>query len=196
MFPGLEVKIIEISDGPIASIDKAKELSSGEIGELIVRGRSVTREYFNRPDATAAAKISDGDTFWHRIGDVGYLDADGLLWFCGRKSHIVETTQGRMFSVRCEAIFNEHPRVYRSALVGLGSKPEQQPCIVIEPEEGHFPTTQEEERMLIDELRTLAHDNALTESIKTILLHRSLPVDTRHNVKINREALAVWARDQ
>ena len=149
-FPGVDVKIIPITPGPIAALDEVRELPPGEIGEIIVRGESVTREYFARPDATRSAKIPDAGSdagpprpdFWHRIGDVGYLDADGLLWFCGRKAHVVETAGGPMFSVCCEAIFNEHPRIYRSALVGIGPVPQQTPVIVAEPEEGAFPRMQ------------------------------------------------------
>ena len=198
-FPGVDVKIIAIGSQPISSINEAVELPQGEIGEIIVRSPSVTREYFNRPEATALAKIpdsNDGSSFWHRIGDVGYFDEEGLLWFCGRKAHIVDSVAGRMFSVCCEAIFNEHPRIYRSALVGLGERPSQRPCIVVEPESGDFPDNEADRQKLIDELLNLGKANKLTESIEVVLIHRSLPVDTRHNVKINREALAVWAASQ
>jgi acyl-coenzyme A synthetase/AMP-(fatty) acid ligase len=127
------------------------------------------------------------------MGDVGYLDADGLLWFCGRKAHVVETVAGRMFSVCCEAIFDEHPDIYRSALVGVGPKPQQTPVIVVEPEAGRFPRTPDDESRLRRALLELGTTNPLTASIRTVLFHPSLPVDMRHNVKINREALAQWA---
>lgn len=199
-FPGVDVKIIPITPGPIAALNEVRELPPGEIGEIIVRGESVTREYFARPDATRAAKIQDSTPdagakpdFWHRIGDVGYLDDDGLLWFCGRKAHVVESERGPMFSVCCEAIFNEHPRIYRSALVGIGPASQQTPVIVAEPEEGSFPGSAEERDRLITALLQLGTANRLTESIRKVLLHPSLPVDTRHNVKIDRTALAGWA---
>jgi acyl-CoA synthetase (AMP-forming)/AMP-acid ligase II len=192
-FPKIDVKIIEIVDGPIRSLGGVRACPAGEIGEIVVRGPSVTREYFRRAEATALAKIPDGDTFWHRMGDVGYKDAEGLLWYCGRKAHIVETANGRMFSVPCEAIFNEHADVYRSALVGIGAKPRQTPAIVVEPEQGRYPADTNAEEKLKAELRELAQANALTAGITTLLIHRSLPVDTRHNVKINREQLAAWA---
>lgn len=192
-FAGVDVRIIEITDGPLDSMEQATCLPPGEIGEIVVRSRSVTREYFNRPAATQLAKIPDGQTFWHRIGDVGYFDEAGNLWFCGRKAHIVETSEGRMFSVCCEAIYNEHPRIYRTALTGIGTRPAQMPVLVAEPEEGQFPETPADRNRLIHELLILGQAHPLTKSIETILLHRSLPVDTRHNVKINREALADWA---
>ena len=195
-FSGVDVKIIAITDGVIDAIEEIRELPAGEIGEIIVRGPSVTREYFQRDAATRLAKIPDGETFWHRIGDVGYLDEQGRLWFCGRKAHIVQTESGPMYSVRCEAILNEHPRIYRSALVGIGTKPRQRPVIVAEPESGQLPHDSADEEKLLQELRNLAAGNPLTERIESFLLHASLPVDTRHNVKINREVLGEWAAGQ
>ncbi|MFG0332503.1 MAG: fatty acid CoA ligase family protein [Maioricimonas sp. JB049] len=197
-FPGVEVKIIGITEGPIASMNNVRECAAGEIGEIIVRSPAVTREYYCRPEATALAKIPDPNDegrpdFWHRIGDVGYLDETGRLWFCGRKAHMVVCGREPMFSVRCEAIFNNHPRVYRSALVGLGKAPDQRPVIVVEPEEGQFPETHDDEQALRSELLALGQASPLTQRIRDLLFHRSLPVDTRHNVKINRELLAEWA---
>lgn len=192
-FPGMSVRIVEITDGPIADISQVRELPRGEIGEILVRGAVVTREYFRQPAATLAAKIPDGDTFWHRMGDVGYLDAEDRLWFCGRKAHIVETPRGRLFTIRCEAIFNQHPRIFRCALVGVGDKPQQRPVIVAEPEAGQFPANAGDVARLTAELLALGRANALTADIDTILFHRALPVDIRHNVKIFREKLVPWA---
>ena len=193
VFDGMQVKIIDINFDPIAKIDDAKECAYGEIGEIIVQGPVATREYFQRPDGTALAKIQDGGSFWHRMGDTGYFDDEGKLWFCGRKAHIVFTETERLFSVRCEAIFNQHAKIYRCALVGIGERGTQTPAIVAEPEPGCFPVSSDAESQLRTELLRLAADCELTKSILTVIFHESLPVDTRHNVKINREALAVWA---
>ena len=195
------MKIIQITDGPIASMDDISELPRGEIGEIIVRGPSTTREYFQRPAATTAAKIVDEKSlssslpprFWHRMGDVGYVDDQGRLWFCGRKAHIVETELAWLFTIPCEAIFNNHSRVFRSALVGVGSKPKQRPVIIVEPEAGQFPKSADDEERFRKELLDLARANPITASIETVLFHRSLPVDIRHNVKIFREKLGPWA---
>lgn len=195
-FPGVQVKIIESHNEPIENIEQATELPTGEIGEIIVQGPMATREYFLRPEATRLAKISDGEQFWHRMGDVGYRDTAGKLWFCGRKAHMVETEQGSMFTIRCEAIFNDHSRIYRSALVGVGAKPTQKPIIIVEPEQGEFPENQADRDQLTQELMVLGQANPLTQSIETILFHRSLPVDIRHNVKIFREKLVPWAEKQ
>ncbi len=200
-FPGVDIRIIPITEGAIASISKTHTLPPGEIGEIIVRSPAVTREYFRRPDLagkadrnvcpTLAAKIPDGETFWHRIGDVGYLDDVGLLWFCGRKAHIVSTNDGSMYSVCCEGVFDTHPQVFRSALVGIGPKGQQQPVLVVELMPGHGMETKIE-----GELRLLAQSSPLTQTIESFQFIDAMPVDTRHNVKINREALAVWAKEQ
>ncbi|MGE5192566.1 MAG: fatty acid CoA ligase family protein, partial [Deltaproteobacteria bacterium] len=190
-FPTIRLKIIEIVAGPIKSLGEARELPAGQIGEIIVQGAVVTREYFRKPEATAAAKIPDRETFWHRMGDVGYLDEAGSLWFCGRKSHIVETAEGRMFTDCVEPIFNAHPRIARCALVGIGPRPRQTPVIVVELESGPPSDT------LIAELRDLAKTNPNTRRIERFLFYpESLPVDVRHNTKINREQLAKWAERQ
>ena len=196
VFDHMQVRIIETNFGELRTIDQVVSVPNGQIGEIIVSGPVATREYFQRPDATALAKIQDGDSFWHRMGDVGYIDANGRLWFCGRKAHIVSTETGPMYSVCCEAIFNNHPAVYRSALVGIGLKGQQIPVIVAEPESGRFPSSEQERTSLRDELLQLGKQNPLTVGIKRILFNQSLPVDTRHNVKINREQLAEWAARQ
>lgn len=193
VFDEMSVRVIGVTFEPIATLSDARRLATGEIGEIIVRGPVATREYFRRPDATELAKIQDGNDFWHRMGDVGYFDESGRLWFCGRKAHIVFTEQGPLYSVRCEAIFNQHDNVYRTALVGIGAPGSQTPAIVVEPETGHMPATQAHQARMETELLTLGAANPLTKNIQKVLFRDTLPVDTRHNVKINREELAIWA---
>jgi olefin beta-lactone synthetase len=55
--------------------------------------------------------------------DVGYFDDEGRLWYCGRKSHRVITQDDVMFTEQIENIFNAHPLVFRTALVGVNGKP-------------------------------------------------------------------------
>jgi acyl-CoA synthetase (AMP-forming)/AMP-acid ligase II len=192
-FPGIEWKILQISDGPIARLEDAIELPPGQIGEIAVCGPVVTREYVTRREANALHKIADGPRVWHRMGDVGYLDAQERFWFCGRKSHRVLTPAGPMFTIPCEAIFNQHPAIYRSALVGVGGAGEQRPVMIVEPWPGKFPRRQRTRQTLLAELAALGKVNPLTAGIEHILIHRSMPVDIRHNAKIFRERLAPWA---
>jgi acyl-CoA synthetase (AMP-forming)/AMP-acid ligase II len=191
-FPGIEWRVIQIVDGPIHSIAEGVEMREGELGELIVRGAVVTDRYVTRVEANALAKIADSDSIWHRMGDVGYLDPQGRFWFCGRLTQRVVTPAGAMYTIPCEAIFNRHPELRRSALVGVGPPGEQQPVIVVELQSGRVPRGAARARVS-DELRSLALSSPLTADIRHFLVHPSLPVDLRHNVKINREKLAVWA---
>ena len=190
---GLDVRIIRIDDAPIADWSDDLELPAGEIGEITVTGSVVTRTYHNNPGATALAKIAHGGAVRHRMGDVGYFDATGRLWFCGRKTHRVVTPTGTLFTVPCEAIFNQHPRVFRSALVGVGEAGRQIPAICIQLEDDDTGFDQD---LLTRELLTLAVADARTRAVTTVLFHPAFPVDARHNSKIVREKLAVWAARQ
>ncbi|HWA99234.1 MAG TPA: fatty acid CoA ligase family protein [Pirellulales bacterium] len=192
-FPGVDWRVIAIEDQPIATIDQARELPTGEIGELIVRGPVVTT-YYERPEANKLAKIddphaADGPTFWHRMGDVGYFDEQQRFWFCGRKAHRVITAAGTLFTDPVEGIINQHADILRSALVGVGPRGSQQPVVIVE-----LRRPRRDRAALIDELRQLAAQHEPARSIEHFLIHGPLPVDVRHNAKINREKLAVWAQ--
>ena len=190
---GLQARIIPISDEPIAVWNDSLALAAGQIGEIVIKGAVVTREYVNRPRQTAEAKIRDADGFWHRMGDLGYLDEQGRIWVCGRKSHRVETSSGLRLPVQVEAVFNQHPAVKRSALVGLGAFGQQQPVVILEMQPKHAPQNADATTRLIDELRELGQQHEHTRDIRTFLLHSSFPVDVRHNTKIDRLALRDWA---
>jgi acyl-CoA synthetase (AMP-forming)/AMP-acid ligase II len=194
-FSGIEWRVIQITDGPIGHLDQAGFVPPGEVGELIVAGPVVTTEYVTRCEANPLAKIADGARIWHRMGDVGYLDADDRFWFCGRKSHRVRTAWGEMYSVPCEAIFEQHPRIYRAALVGTGPADRQQPAIICQPWPEQTPRGAADARRLLDELFELGQCHPSTHRIlrRRLAWRRSLPVDIRHNSKIAREQLAVWA---
>lgn len=195
-FPGIEWRVIRAVDGPIAHLREAELLPPGEIGELIVRGPVVTREYVTRTQWNALAKIADDESCWHRMGDVGYLDERQRFWYCGRLSQRVLTERGAMYTECCEAIFNQHSAVYRSALVGLGQPGHQRPVIVVEPLAEHMPLTAADRAALAEELRGLARGHALTETIDDFLIYSPFPVDIRHNAKIFREKLAAWAASE
>jgi acyl-CoA synthetase (AMP-forming)/AMP-acid ligase II len=190
---GNTVRIIRIVEEPIPEWDEALVLPDGEVGEVAVKGPVVTRTYLHRPVQTAAAKIRQGDEVWHRMGDLGYFDPEGRLWFCGRKGHRVETAEGLLLPVQCEAIFNQHPDVARSAVVGVGPRDQQRPVLIVEPRPGAWPATKAARRAFRAELLALGAAHEVTRPIRDVLYHRDLPVDVRHNAKIQRERLVPWA---
>jgi acyl-CoA synthetase (AMP-forming)/AMP-acid ligase II len=188
---GIDVRIIRIGDEPIAAWSDDLLVDDGDIGEILVGGDLVTRQYYNRPEAEALAKITDGDRILHRMGDLGWRDNKGRLWFCGRKSHRVVTEKEALFTIPCEAVFNTHPDVRRSALVGVGAAGQQVPVICIELVQKK---SQQDRNRIREELLSMAQHSEHTKRIEIILFHPSFPVDIRHNAKIFREALGRWAQ--
>ena len=190
--PGVEIKIIEISDQPILKWQDVTESGTNIVGEIAVKAEWATRTYFNRQDLTQLAKIEDGNSFWHRMGDLGRLDEKNRLWFYGRKNQRVVTEFETLYTIPCEAIFNQHPDVKRSALVGTGYK--TKPVIIIEPVERI--KSQAARQKFTAELLERGAKSSLTQSITKVLFHEEFPVDVRHNAKIFREKLSLWAENQ
>jgi acyl-CoA synthetase (AMP-forming)/AMP-acid ligase II len=186
-----KVRIIRISEMAFGDLSETTEMPFGMPGEIVVCGPSCTDSYWQRDTETELAKIPDaqGNT-WHRMGDVGIVDGLGRLWYCGRVSQRVETGQETLFADQCEAVFNQHPDLLRSAVVGVGPKGRQVPVLCIEVKEKLSPV--DVERVHFDLLQ-LAQAHAVTRSIRTVLFHPGFPVDIRHNSKIGREELAEWA---
>ena len=184
---GIDVRIIGISEKPIALWSDELEVPANTIGEICVSGDIVTREYYERAVSTAQAKINvpASDEFYHRMGDVGYKDEQGRLWFCGRKAHRVETEGKVYFSIPCERVFNTHPQVKRTALIGC----RDEAMICVELEDGHSFSDS-----LNTELQDIAEQFEHTRGISRFLEHPGFPMDVRHNAKINREQLSVWAK--
>lgn len=192
--PGVSAAVIGISDEPIPRWSDLLQLPPNVVGELVVWGPNVSTGYFRRPEADRLAKIkaSTGEVR-HRMGDLGYFDGQGRIWFCGRKTHRVVTEWGTLFSVCCEGVFNQHPAVFRSALVGIGTPPRQSAAICIELESA---AKNMDLGKLRKELRELALPRETTRGIDLFLVHPGFPVDVRHNAKIAREKLAIWAQEQ
>ncbi|MFG0248320.1 MAG: fatty acid CoA ligase family protein, partial [Phycisphaeraceae bacterium JB051] len=110
--PSVEVRIIRILDGPVDVWSDDILADEHTVGEICVKAPQATASYFQLEQATTLAKIKDGQGgFWHRMGDLGYLDEDGRLWFCGRKSQRVHNKHGVFFTICCEGVFNTHPKV-------------------------------------------------------------------------------------
>lgn len=191
----ISIQIIRISDEPIERWSDDLLVSPGDIGEIVVHGPQVTREYYGRPESTRLAKIEAGDgSVFHRMGDLGYLDTQERLWFCGRKSHRVITPGGELYTIPVEAVFNTHPAVFRSALVPLRNRAgivEPGLCVQLETAAGDLDL-----KTVRRELLEIGSRFEHTKRIQRIFFHPDFPVDLRHNAKIDREKLATWATRQ
>jgi len=193
---GMEIAIIKNSEENITEWHSQLALPAYEIGEIVVKGAQVSRSYYHREQANISSKIREGDTVRHRMGDLGYLDEHGKLWMCGRKSHAVhsiyQSQPKSYFSIPCERIFNTHPQIKRSALVAVSHNKKTVPILCVEllnaPSSGST--------KLFNELKFMADRHPQTAGIKQFLVHPSFPMDIRHNAKIFREKLALWAQQK
>lgn len=192
--PGVQLRIIEQSTQAISDFAQVRVLSPLEIGEVVVSGPNVSRKYLNRPDATKFSKIMDGQHVWHRTGDVGYVDQLNNLYLCGRKMHAVQVAERRYYSLPVERVYNQHPKVRRSALVNINNG--QAAGIAVEPLPEHWPHDRVAEEKFRRELLELGRANALTSSIEEVFFFRSFPVDARHNAKIFRDQLSRWVTEK
>ncbi len=184
----VQLRVVQILAGPtdVLLVDCPERV----IGEILVSGETVSLEYLSRPEATTASKVCEGGRVWHRMGDMGYLDGNGQLYFCGRRVHIVVASERIFHSVPVENVFNRHPEVSRTALIGVDGLP----AVVVEPRSRLLDLAAR--RRLAGELRTLGAADLVTSPIKRFYFHPSFPVDARHNAKIFRDKLSVWAATQ
>jgi acyl-CoA synthetase (AMP-forming)/AMP-acid ligase II len=185
--PGVEIKIIKISDIPESEL---YEVPTGEVGEIVVCGKQVTPNYFDMEDETKKSKILCSGKLWHRMGDLGHFDGEGNLWFLGRKSHRVVAADTLYCPIQVEAIFNQHPEVRRSALVKLKKGDVIAPGLVIERHDGKTRVSAN----FLSELKELSKKTSASQAVEDFFLHPSFPVDVRHNIKIDRLGLSAWAQ--
>jgi acyl-CoA synthetase (AMP-forming)/AMP-acid ligase II len=197
--PPNEVRIIRVDDAPIEHWSDDLMVHGGLVGEITIAGPTATDAYFNRDAQTRAAKIretlADGsERIVHRMGDLGYFDAEGRLWFCGRKTQRVVTADTTLCTEQIEPVFNTHSDVRRTALVGIGAFGAQTPVLCVELRDG-VPAS--DWSRIASELRHLGEGHVHTAQVQRFLRYpKSFPVDIRHNAKIGREKLAVWAAKQ
>ncbi|MCC5842004.1 MAG: AMP-binding protein [Opitutales bacterium] len=192
----IDIRVVALREPPENRLEDTVELPAGEVGELLVCGPVVTETYDSLPEASRAAKLTDQTgRVWHRMGDLVYLDANGRIWFCGRKAERVEAHGTVFYPDRCEAIFNAHPRVFRTALIAWGDASKEgeealQPALAVEPEREAFPKSSAARAEFAAELRALAEAHPHTRAIQKYFFVRRFPVDVRHNAKIHRLTLA------
>jgi len=192
------VRIIRTDDAAIEAWSDDLIAAGGLIGEITVAGPTATDAYFNRPEATRLAKIRErladgGERIVHRMGDLGFFDQQGRLWFCGRKSQRVVTADTVLCTEQIEPVFNTHPDVRRTALVGIGERGTQVPVLCVEL---HAGIGKDQHARIAGELLHVANGFVHTAKVERFLFHPKFPVDIRHNAKIGREKLAAWAASE
>jgi len=187
---GVKLAVVKVVDGPIKAWCDDLLVNSGEVGELVAGGANVSHSYWNRRENDLTKIEMTGGTVLHRMGDLGYIDERGHVWFCGRKSQRIVTSSGTLYTVPCEGVFDQHPRVRRSALIGVGQPPNQLPVLCVELENRSH---KRELARIKRELFSMAERYPHLRQIESILFHPGFPVDARHNAKIIREQLSIWA---
>lgn len=187
---GVDVRVVPPTDGPIDRWSDELVLPAGAIGEIVVRGPVVSRSYWGSEETNRLAKIRAGGDVLHRMGDVGYFDDRGRLWICGRKDERVRTASGDLFPLAVEPIFDQHPAVRRTALVGVKPAGSHIPVLVVEKE----PEARIRPDVLAAELLALGERHDASRDVRHVLVYPgTFPVDARHEAKIQRAVLASWA---
>jgi acyl-coenzyme A synthetase/AMP-(fatty) acid ligase/pimeloyl-ACP methyl ester carboxylesterase len=186
--PGVEVELAPLdADG----VPGDEWTTDPEVtGEVCVRAAHIKQRYDRLWVTDRAATPAPG---WHRTGDVGHLDAQGRLWIEGRLVHVIVTAQGPVTPVGIERRVEAVPGVRRAAAVGVGPRGAAQVVVVVEGADirrsGLAPAA------LRDAVRAAAADTpAAVPGIAAVLVVRHLPVDIRHNSKIDRVAVGRWAQ--
>jgi acyl-CoA synthetase (AMP-forming)/AMP-acid ligase II len=98
--------------------DPTDEVSAGEVGEILLAGPCTMREYWNRPEATAASLRTADGREWYYTGDMGHLDGDGYLYVVDRKDDMIISGGENVYPAELEDVLFSHPDVVEAAVVG------------------------------------------------------------------------------
>lgn len=158
---------------------QALQLPPLETGEILVAGPHVVQGYLNSHGDTETKIHQDGKV-WHRTGDAGYFDAEGRLWLCGRCSAKVSVGEGILYPFQVEALVHPFPQIRRSAFV---AGPNTEPILCLEWTHPDSPQNQEVEK----QLKAILNKKGLA-AVHCVTL-KGIPVDNRHNSKIDYPAL-------
>jgi acyl-coenzyme A synthetase/AMP-(fatty) acid ligase len=178
--PGVDVRIsaVEADGTATAPLSDAPDV----MGEIVVRGAHI-RDHYDRLWATQRASARDAG--WHRTGDVGQLDDSGRLWIGGRLAHVVTAPEGPIAPVGVEQRVEALPGVAAAACVGVGPVGTQAVIVIV--------VTRERRIGLADLTLADGVRDAAGVPVAAVLERRELPVDIRHNSKVDRTSLALWA---
>jgi acyl-coenzyme A synthetase/AMP-(fatty) acid ligase len=185
---GYPVEGVEVTIAPLdPQGEAAGELSieSHVVGEVCIRAAHMRDGYDQLWMTQHAASQPAG---WHRSGDVGHLDEAGRLWIEGRMGDIVTTAAGPITPVGIEHAVSALPDVTYTAAVGVGPAGTQVLVVVVVPA-GRLRRPDLAGEALADRVRAAVE----AADVAAVLVAPSLPVDKRHNSKIDRPRIARWA---
>lgn len=145
-------------------------MPSTEPGEIVVTGGHVLPGYLHG-DGDVETKFEVDGVRWHRTGDLGYLDAKGRLWLLGRCSAKVQDPRGTLYPFAVECAAMQNPSIRRAALVQLDGRR----VLAVEAAE---PVSPEKVQQALSWAR-----------LDEVVALDSIPVDRRHNAKVDYAAL-------
>ena len=182
---GVRVRIDKLDDlgEPLGEPDD----TPGVLGEIVINAAHIRHGYDRLWYTEQMASNPAGA---HRSGDVGQLDQQGRLWVGGRLGHVICTADGVVAPVAAEQLIELLPQVALAAIVGVGPQGTQAVVAVVQLADAHASHDINASLDLTDEVR---HCVKLPMDIAAVLIAKKLPVDRRHNSKIDRTAIAHWA---
>lgn len=181
---------VEVRVRPLDALGRAEGAlvaTPGVVGEVVVRAAHARAGYDRLWHTEFAASQPPG---WHATGDVGHLDHDGRLWIGGRLGHVISTADGVVTPVRLELAVESLPGVDAAAVVGVGPAGSQQVVAVVQCADA--PAAPRAAGLeLTDEVRR-AIRTASGCDVAAVFEAPALPVDRRHNSKVDRARIAQW----
>jgi acyl-CoA synthetase (AMP-forming)/AMP-acid ligase II/pimeloyl-ACP methyl ester carboxylesterase len=188
--PGCQVIIAEPGDGGV------EPLGVGRTGEVLVHAPWCSAGYDVLADTQRRARPHT-DVVWHRSGDLGHLDEAGRLWIEGRVVHGIATATGLVTPVPLEWSAQRVPGVRRAAAVGVGPFGVQQIVLVVERSSRTRWWRRQSVTLapveVTDDVRRAVVGDHPGVVVAAVLAVSAMPVDIRHNAKIDRAALAALA---
>jgi acyl-CoA synthetase (AMP-forming)/AMP-acid ligase II len=156
--------------GPFNNVEFEKSfLDPGEFGEIVVAGDHVMKGYLNG-EGDEETKFKVDDDVWHRTGDAGALDTLGRVWLFGRCSARIEDERGKVYPFAVECALDREPGIQRAAFLSVGKKR----VLAVEKKES---------------CGEISFDSLEWAHIDRVVLCKKIPVDKRHNAKIDYPAL-------
>lgn len=182
--PELNVKIVKDLQNGLGEFSKfgISIYETSEVGEILISGPHVVQRYFDNPIANQETKLIDPqEVVWHRTGDLGYFDEQGRIVLVGRQKDQIQSPVGPIANYMIEKSLEEIPGIQRAGLIDTKNGP------VVFIETSTHQAKDQSQNELPKKIETVLQTFSLAQ--KNIHWIDRIPVDHRHNWKINREQL-------